>query len=82
MIGPFRNKPIDVHMREFHTRIDMRAVYPMVAIQQGENGYWELLCEKQVLLETLLNMFWKRKALLMLVLCACIVFYVQRLRRK
>ena len=61
MISSYKNKAVDVYIREFYKQIDMRALYPMVAIQEGLNGRSELECEKQVLfgscMETQLNRF-------------------------
>ena len=79
MSSKFYGKPLDVHAREFHAQLDMRAVYPMIAIQEGYNGLEELLFEKQVLFASCLNT--KKRIGMLIVIYICIHIIVMKARK-
>ena len=70
MLSQFRGVPVDVHMRNHADSLDMRAVYPMVAIQLGDNGFKEMMSEKIVEFGPILAGWWQR---LLAVTTACVI---------
>jgi len=74
LIGEYRGVPADnyVQYAGFLARVDMRAVYPMVAMQEGAQGRRELVCEAIVWAGPLLATYARRCAALMfLVVMIC-----------
>jgi len=69
MLAPYRGVPVDVHVRNHHHSLDMRAVYPMVAIQRGLNGFAELCTETIVEFGPVLAKRWQRLLATAMVVC-------------
>lgn len=60
MLAPYNGVPLDVHVANHNRSLDLRAVYPMVAVQLGPNGVEELLCETLVEFGPILSHRWRR----------------------
>lgn len=83
MLAPYRGVPVDVHVRNHVDSLDMRAVYPMVAIQHGANGVKELWTETIVEFGPVLARRWQRLLAVAMVACeiisvAAVGFYSTR----
>ena len=63
---PFTGEPIDTFYRKKANHA--YALYPMIAYQQGANGYYERLLEKQVIFGSFLNTMRKRITVLLLLI--------------
>lgn len=81
MLSHFRGVPLDVYMRSFVNSVDMRAIYPMVAIQLGENGFQEILSEKIVVFGPVLATLWRRLlAITAVIMGVCCVLFIISVR--
>ena len=76
MLAPYHGVLLDVHVRNYHRELDMRAVYPMVAIQRGTNGFMELWTETIVNFRSALARQWQRLLAILVITCAVVMMSV------
>ena len=80
MLAPYHGVVLDVHVRNYHRELDMRAVYPMVAIQRGYNGFTELWTETVVEFGPVLVRQWQRLLAILVAPCVFVMMCVLSIR--